>query len=190
MPTPPAPQPRYINSDIVMEYLAQVVDIGNITGTISQDAINNDIALAESEIEQDLQTFVFLPFQTLDGRDWTFLSPTSYTRLYNAFRIKSALNIYKDYLGITNSPKGNPYLETLHNTYVAFRSQVYERDKSGNYTFPNLFKDMKRNNTPAQRSFTTSYAGNMGGNSNNIGAENISRMPNPYLVKNRWNYWT
>lgn len=162
----PTPTPQYIDFDIVYPYISQQINVSNTPvpepGTIAKATVEQQIAMAEADVELDLQTYYAIPFQTLDGQDWTNLSTSTYTYLYKAFIQRSIYNIYRIYYGLTGENKGEDYWTSALSAYNELLKRFYKLDQTENYLYP-AFTDMKTNKVGMRRILKPSQVGLLGG---------------------------
>lgn len=166
MPTPRTPAPRYINFDIVKPYLDQQINITTDDplppGYISQDTVNQQIAMSESDVELDLGTYYATPFTTLDGGDWMELSDPTYDYLYKVFIARSVYNIYRIYYGTTGENKGDDFWTSMLSNYNELLKRFFKLDQTINYLYP-AFQDLKLNPIGMKRILKPSKQGILGG---------------------------
>lgn len=188
MPTPPIPQPRYLNSDIVLDGITQVINVyyglsPTPSGFISIDKINQIIASSESQVEVDLETWFLVPFvtDTNPPLDWTHLSPTTYGYLFNFFLARSQYNIYRTFFGITGENKGDDFWISELSSSNEVLKRFYKLDQTLNYLFQS-FTDVKPNPRGMFRVLTPSRTAILGGVPNTQGNKSIRNSTNPFLT--------
>ena len=180
MPTARIPQPRYISFSNIVPFLIQQINIGIGEGTISLDTINILIAQSESEVEQDLETWYFVPFQTTTGLNWDQLSDTSFDYLYKLFVSRSNYNVYRSYFGTTGENKGDDFWLSELSSYNEMLKRFYKLDQTLNYLYPAL-SDLKLNPIGMKRILRPSRNGILGGQGAWIAQHAIRRSNDPYL---------
>ena len=185
--TAPVPTPQYISFDAIFPtYISfqqmlvsyPVAPTPPDPGTIAQYSVNALIAQSEFEVELDLGTFYNVPFQTIDGQDWTNLSSATYTYLYKLFVQKSVYNIYRLYYGITGENKGDDYWTSALSSYNELTKRAFKLDQTLNYLYP-AFTDMKLNPIGMKRILGPSNIGLLGGFSTDNAAYAIRNGNSP-----------
>lgn len=187
MPTPPIPAPRYINSDIALNGITQIINVYNgipptPSGFIGLDDINQIIATSESQVEIDLEIWWAVPFMTNTNPPtaWTNLSPTTYNYLFQLFVAKSQYNIYRQYFGITGENKGDDFWISQLSLYNEMLKRFQKLDQTLNYLYQSL-SDLLPNPLGMKRVLGRSRNAILGGVPSTITPHVIRNGNNPFL---------
>lgn len=127
--------PLYLDSDDVYQYILNKVDVGNDANLqqVSEAVFASWVRNGEVKVEQDLRPFYTVPFQTVDGGEWTELPPTTYGLLWTLLSLRAELYILEQQFGRIMNSVGSDYLGLLRTEYKDYLNQFYMKTGNGTY---------------------------------------------------------
>lgn len=127
--------PLYLESQDVYDYLLNKIDVGTDVDLqqITPEVFASWVRNGEVKVEQDLRPFYKVPFQTIDGQEWTELPPTTYDLLWTLLSLRAELYILEQQFGRIMNSVGSDYLALLRTEYKDYLNQFYMKTSNGSY---------------------------------------------------------
>lgn len=127
---------QYTAVENVKNRLVNKVQFQRVQGAVQEGEMPDDflsqlIVDAETEVEQDLRSRYFIPFQTKDDKPFRSLPEHSQRAIRMAVELKAVVIILQTDFGRGTHVDADPYIKSCSDHYEAYIEKLLGRNKEG-----------------------------------------------------------